>query len=147
VTHHLLQLRRGSALVLICGDVLRDPDDVHHRGVRSPDASFGCRKATGGREGGRQEQGGQRGQGGQEQDPPARPERPRGGRHVVSLTASSERHRCARAAPGVHRSATLVELKTHSPSLDLENPPVAGNHREITIQKPGINASVIRLTS
>jgi hypothetical protein len=72
--------------VLTCGDVFRNPDDHRHRGVDGPDASLGCRKATGGRgaggQGERQDGRQDRGKSGSEDQPPARPGWVRGGAHA-----------------------------------------------------------------
>jgi hypothetical protein len=64
VSRHDLRLRWGSNLVLTCGDVLRDPDDMDHRWADGPDASFGCRRGGCGRCPGAEQQRQERGQGG-----------------------------------------------------------------------------------
>lgn len=78
--------------MLTCSDVLRNPDGDRDRGVDGPDASFGCRKATGGRRAGRQEQAQDGDQGGQQQTGPAPSQgvwRPAAG-HSLSLAAAAD---------------------------------------------------------
>jgi len=55
-TRRNLALRSRSALMLICGNTVRDPDSQDHYGVVSPDASPGCGSSCCRRHRGRQYQ-------------------------------------------------------------------------------------------